>query len=366
MNKLKVCHFVSGLKSGGVETMIYNYCKEIGNIYYDWYIVYQHEPSKKNIDEFERLEFKFKRVPSKVKYPIRNFIETYKYIKDNKFDVVHCHMTLMNVFPLFAAKLLGVKTRICHSHNSDVRKKNISFLFLEKVLKKLCIDFSTDLVACGNDAGKYMYNNRRFSILNNAMEIDKYKFNKKTRDEIRKKLGIKEDEVVLGHIGRFAKQKNHFFLIDMYKKYISINSNSKLILIGDGELKEEIVRLVEENNLEKNVIFTGIVNNTHEYYSAFDAFLLPSLWEGFPVVSVEAQISGVTCFLSETIDKRCKINDNVYFLELNTELWVHQVGKNKLENKKLNTKKFSSTGLNIMDEKEKLIKLYMSNFQGEE
>lgn len=359
--KKNICHVVSGLKAGGVETMIYNYCKNMKEDY-NFFLLYQHEPSQKNVQEFEKIGFKLQRIPSKIKHPIRNYIETYKYLKNNSIDVVHCHMTLMNFIPLFAAKRLNIKIRICHSHNSDVRNKSLLAKILEKILKRICINNATNLVACGEDAGKYMYGKKDFLVLNNAMDLKLYKYNAASRKKVRKKYNIDDDDILIGHIGRFTNQKNHKFLIEVFEKIIATcgDRKYKLMLLGDGELRNEIEELVAKKSLSNIVIFTGIVSNPRDYYSAFDIFLLPSLWEGLPVVSIEAQISGLLCAFSNNIDKDCKIIETTKFLDnTNVEDWVafSKIKSNSYD-RNCNEKQFNDRGLNIDTEVKKLKNLY--------
>ncbi len=358
--KKNVCHFVSGLKAGGVESMIYNYCKYINNDY-NFHLIYQHEPSEKNVKEFEKIGFKLKEVPSKVKHPIKNLYESYKYLKNNDIDIVHCHMTLMNVFPLLAAKMLNIKVRICHSHNCDVRKKNILIKYIEKILKFICKKYSTILVSCGEDAGKYMYNEDHFIILNNAMDLDLYKFDLIKRNEIRKKYNIKENDVLIGHIGRFTNQKNHKFLIDIFETITNKYSSKsyKLMLLGDGELKNSIEQYVKEKKLNDKVVFTGIVSNTNEFYSAFDVFLLPSLWEGLPVVSIESQISGLKCCFSSNIDMNCKLLKTTKLASIeNLDEWVNFINFDQNYDRTCDEKIFNAKGYNIKKEIIKLVKIY--------
>ena len=359
--KKNVCHIVSGLKAGGVETMIYNYCKNLKNDY-NFFLLYQHEPSQKNIKEFSKIGFKLQRIPSKIKHPIKNYIETLNYLKNNSIDIVHCHMTLMNLIPLLAAKRLKIKVRICHSHNSDVRNKNFLVKIIEKVLKITCINNATNLVACGEDAGKYMFGKRKYLILNNAMDLDLYKYNPSSRKKIRNAYNISNEEILIGHIGRFTDQKNHKFLIEIFEKIISTSNKTKykLMLLGDGELKNEIEELVIEKHLNDLVIFTGIVSNPNDYYSAFDIFLLPSLWEGLPVVSIEAQISGLICGFSNNIDKNCKVIDTTKFLDnTNLDEWVEfSKIKSNSYNRRCNENLFNDMGLNINTEVQKLKKIY--------
>ena len=362
MKRIKVCHVVSGLKSGGVESMIFNYCSHLDSNKYEFSILYQHEPSLKNVNEFTKLGFKLIRIPSKVKHPLKNYKATYKYLKENKIDIVHCHMTLMNVIPLFAARKLRIKIRICHSHNSDVRKKNIVINFLENLLKKLCIKNATVLVACGVDAGKYMYGNLPFVVLNNALDLEKFKFKKDVRCKIREKYNIVDNDIVLGHIGRFTKQKNHDFIIELFKNISDMNNCYKLMIIGDGENKNNIMNKVTALKLNDKVIFTGIVPNINDFYNAFDIFILPSLWEGLPVAGIEAQASGLNCLFSNNIDTNVVLDKiKVKLLNLEEEEWKKQIIKisksNYLE-RNINLDVFKHCNYDINTEVKKMEEIY--------
>lgn len=353
MEKIKVCHILSGLGAGGVESVVYNYCAHMDHQKYEWHLLYQHTPSPKNILEFQNLAFHLKQVSYKVKHPLKNYRETYKYLKDNQIDVVHCHMTLMNFIPLIAAKKLGIKCRISHSHNSDVRKKGKVVKCLEKIFKKLCIKNATILMACGNDAGKYMYGDQDYIILPNALDLKKFEYNESSRKKIRNNYGIFENKIVIGHIGRFTIQKNHEFLINVFEKVVRTNDNIVLLLVGDGELNNEIKSIVKQKGLDELVIFTGIVDNPYEFYSAFDIFVLPSLWEGLPVVGVEAQAAGLQCLLADNIDTNVTIIPaNVKKLKLNEEEWVKEIAEQlKLpKTRQINETEFTKKHLNIVNE----------------
>jgi len=352
--KIKVCHVISGLNSGGVESIIYNYCSRMDAQKYEWHILYQHNPSEKSIQEFKSINFKLKRIPAKVRHPLKNYFETKTYLKQNKIDIVHCHMTMMNFIPLIAAKRIGIRKRICHSHNSDNRRKNILIRFLEIILKKINILYSTDCVACGEEAGKYMYGNKKFKIIKNALDLNKYIYLDSNRKKIRKVYEIENDKFVVGHIGRFSNQKNHEFIVNIADELINKRNfkNIKFIMVGDGENRIQIENQVKLLKLEDYFIFTGIVNNTNEYYSAFDCFILPSLWEGLPVVGLEAQVAGLKCLFSTKIDEKVKIvKENVKFLHIdNVKIWGKEIQKINPYNRKINLKIFSDNGLDILSE----------------
>ena len=313
------------------------------------------------MDLFENLDFNLKQIAYKIKKPITNICETYNIIKKNKIDVVHCHMTLMNCIPLFCAKMIGTPIRICHSHNCDVRKKNIIIKFVEGILKKICIRNATVLVACGKDAGQYMYNKKKYIILNNALVLEKFKFDRLKRQEIRKMYNISEEDILIGHIGRFTEQKNHKFIIEVFNKLNKTNPKYKLALLGEGKLKSQVEESVA--NYKLDVIFTGCVNNVSDYYSAFDIFVLPSLWEGLPVVGVEAQASGLICLFSKNIDENVEIDkEKVLFLDNEIQEWENKIIKLKDEiyNRATNEEMFKIKNLNIKEEFKKLEDIYLN------
>lgn len=362
--KIKVCHVVSGLRAGGVESMIYNYCSRMNASRFDFSILYQHEPSQKNIDDFEKINFKLIRVPNKRKRPVSNFIKTYSYLKSNRIDVVHCHMTLMNIFPLLAAKIAGVKKRICHSHGFDLRKKNFIIKIIEQLIKKACIGLSTDLYACGEDAGKYLYGDKKIKIINNALIIPNFQYSIKNRKIIRRKYNFQNNERVILHVGRFEEQKNHIFLVKFMEKILKNNSNYRLVLVGDGPLRGQIEKLVKIKNIP-NIIFTGIVSNVNEYYSACDLFILPSVYEGLPVSALEAQVSGVKCLLSKNIDPNViVISENVELIENNIEEWKKAVIDDNNYGRHEDINKFDEKNLNINIEYKKLEREYLSVWGG--
>lgn len=366
--KIRVCHVVSGLKSGGVETMIYNYCTNMSKEKFEWYIIYQHEASEKNLNEFKNAGFHLKRIHSKAKNPIKNYIDTYNFLKENKINVVHAHMTLMNFIPLIAAKKLNIKVRISHSHNCFF-DKNILKKFFAYLCKKIIKNNATICLACGEDAGKYLYEKDKYIVINNALDLNKFIFNKVSRIKIRNKYKIADDMFVIGHVGRFVEQKNHNFLLNVFKKIVEKNNKVMLILIGDGELKKYIMKRAQELEINHNIIFVGIVENVNEFYSAFDCFCLPSLWEGLPVVAMEAQCSGVNCIFSNNIDMNVKINNNISFLNLDENKWkrkiIDLINKKNSDNRIINKSLFIDRHYSIIDEAKRLEKIYEGEIYNE-
>ena len=166
-------------------------------------------------------------------------------------------------------------------------------------------------------------------VVNNAIDVDKFKYDEKIRKEKRKELNIKDNQLVIGHIGRFVQQKNHEFLIDIFNEIYKQDKNAILLLIGEGPLKEEIQNKVNELGLDKNVKFLGQRSDANELYQAMDAFVLPSLYEGLPVVGVEAQAAGLPCFFSTDMTKETEILDSTKFISLThkSKYWADKILK---------------------------------------
>lgn len=359
MKKINVCHVVSGLKSGGAETMIYNYTSKMNRDEYNFHLLYQHTPVEKCVNEFNILNFKLKRIPSKVKNPIKNYMETKKFLIENKIDVIHCHMTLSNFIPLMAARKTKVKLRICHSHEAGTSSKKFISNIFNGIYRSICLICSNKYLACGNEAGKFLYKNNDFIILNNALDLKKFEYKEEIRNKIRKKIKIADDSIVIGHIGRFIDVKNHEFIIEVFKELHNLNSNFKLVLIGSGELENQIKELVKKLHIEDGVIFTGVISSVNDYYNAFDIFILPSQREGLPLVALESQANGLKCYLSENIDANSCIIDSCKMLSLEKKKWVNEiVNTNFNYERNISFDGFNKRNLDITKEIKKLNDIY--------
>ena len=258
-----------------------------------------------------------------------------KLIKNNNYEYVHIHADVAN--KLFtsglAAKYSGAKKVILHSHAAGVDGKHRK---VKKYIHKFCRRFlkyiATDYVACSEVAAKWMFPNvesEKIVIVNNGVDLDKFLFDAAVRYQIRNKLGIK-DEILLGHVGRFCYQKNHEYFIEILKEIRKRNIKAKLLLIGEGPDEQDFKEKIRKEQLDDMVIFYGTTNKVQELFMAMDVFLLPSHFEGLPIVGVEAQASGLPVILSDQIDRSAKLTDSVEFLDikLNTAAkWVDVILK---------------------------------------
>ena len=304
--KEKILHVTGAMNVGGTETMLINLYRKINKKIEFHFISYSKSQAFYD-GEIESLGGKVIRLnpPNEVGF-ITSIKDIKKVIKENgPYDAVHTHMLFNCGIAMIAAYLSGVKVRVSHAHttsddsSSFVRKIYINLMrFFIKV-------FSTDFLACSNSAGKYLFGNniicnKKYKVLPNYIEYEKF-INNSDKTSFRKELGIKNDDIVICHIGRFITAKNHEFLIDMAKEMIQKNNKVKLVLVGDGDLKNHIWNKVKSIGIEKNVYFTGIRKDIPSILSSVDLFILPSIYEGLGLVLLEAQAAKVPCLVSEAI-----------------------------------------------------------------
>ncbi len=279
-----------------------------------------------------------------------------KILKENKYDIVHIHDAFILKFVYKTIRKYKNIKIIIHSHATEWSDKKINAL-RNKLLCYNNYKYADYLFACSNAAGKFMFKNKDFYILNNAIDITKFAYDDQKRKKIRNELKI-DDKVVIGHVGNFNKQKNHEFIINIFEKTISKNINMVLVLIGDGILRKNIEKLVQEKGLEKKVLFLGKKENVQDYYSAMDLFVLPSLYEGLPMVGIEAQCSGLPILLSNTITKEVGLT-NYKFIGLNEEIdnWKNALVNTKLISKEKRVKASDLVREKNFDIKKESIKL---------
>ena len=369
MKKIKVLHVVCRLEYGGVESIILNYTKHMNKDKFEFHILTQDKNAQGCIELFEKYGFIVHIISHKRDSILKNVLETLKVMKKGRFDIVHSHMTLTNFYTLAIAKFFGTKITISHSHNSFIVKSKIKGLVYE-ILKKLNQICATDYFSCGIEAGKFLFGEKNFNsgkvlLMNNAIDLNKFSYNEEIRNKVRQKYGIR-GKFCVGHVGRFMNQKNHNYLIDIFEEIKRKNSNSILLLIGTGELLDDIKDKISKKGLNESVIIIPGTNNVNEFYQAMDVFVLPSLWEGFPVVGVEAQASGLKCFLSNNIDRSIKIVDNIELLNIdeNVEKWADIIIKNDIyynRNKAMDT--LINNGYDIKTESKKIEDYYITRYK---
>lgn len=301
---IRVLHVVTDMRYGGLETMLMNYYRKIDRkrVQFDFL---EHRQGRTDYDcEIEKLGGKIYRLP-----PLNPFGIHYKhrlsiFFKEHpEYQIIHVHQDCLSSIILKVAKKYGVKVRIAHSHSNN-QDKNLKYI-IKMYYKRKIPKYATYLFACSEDAGRWMFGNAKFSILHNAIDTSKYAYSVKKRKQMRSEFDIKEETLVIGHVGRFSYPKNHMYLLEVFKK-ISEERDAILLLVGDGHLRLEIENKINQLQLKNRVILTGVRNDVAELMQAMDAFILPSKYEGLGIVVIEAQAAGLPCIVSDKVSLECK------------------------------------------------------------
>ena len=327
---IRIAHIMGKWIGGGVEAVVMNYYRHIDHSKIQFDFICDSDSTDIPYDEIKSYGGKVILVPPYQKLFKYNK-ELEKVLKKGNYRIVHSHINTLSVFPLKIAKKVGVPIRIAHSH-STTNKREFKKNCLKQLLRKFSKVYATHYFACSELAGRWLFGNRTFEegkvfILNNAIEVEKFKYNKAIRDKIRKELGIDENTLAIGHVGRFVTQKNHKFLINIFNELHKQNSNTVLLLVGKGPLMNDIEEKVKQLKIDKCVFFLGQRNDVNELYQAMDVFLLPSLYEGLPVVGIEAQVAGNICFFSDKMTKETKILDSTVIMSINDlpKKWAEKI-----------------------------------------
>ena len=349
---------------GGVEATLMNYYKNIDRKKIQFDFICDSDSTDIPYDEIEALGGRVILCPP-YQHVFKYINELKRIFKENNYKIVHSNINALSVFPLFAAKMVGVPIRIAHSHSTSNKKewkKNI----LKALLKPFSKTFATHYFACTEHAGRWLFGNKTFNsgkvfIVSNGIELDKYLFNAKVRKEKRKELKLKDSDIVIGHVGRFMKQKNHEFIVDLFSELHKKNKNYKLLLLGQGPLMGEIKEKVKLLHLNDSVIFSGQKADANNYYNAIDVFLFPSLYEGLGMVIVEAQTSGLTCFASTEVPRIAKVSKKISFLDLNSDLnvWIDSIIGAQIDDRSVDINLIRKSGYDIKIESKQLEFMYL-------
>ena len=362
----RVLHSVSNMDRAGIETMLMNYYRHINKdiIQFDFLC------NKKKLGDYDKEIVKMGghifRTPG---LNPMNFLKYEKYMKElflNNSDIkiMHSHNGEFAYQSLRAAKKFGIKTRICHAHNTRIEpnlKKPLKLMY-----KTQLKNVANNYWGCGKDAisfyfGKKVLDDNNFMVLNNAIEVKRFSYNEAKRGELRKKLGI-ENKFVIGNVGRFSEQKNHRFILKIFEGVLKKEPDAILLLIGTGELLEKMKKLAMKLKIFDSVMFMGSRSDVNELYQAMDVFLLPSLFEGLPVVGIEAQASGLKCIFSDRITNEVRITDDVIYLNLKNDSidkWTEALLECRSYERKDTSELIRKSGYSIEEEAKKLEKKYL-------
>ena len=276
--------------------------------------------------EIERHGGRIITIPSPSEGYRKFFCTLLRLMKAERYDVVHAHTMFNSGWAMLAGKLCGVPVRITHSHSiRGFEKRNLLKNTYEKTMRLLILTFATQLVACGRDAGAWLFGERAFSrkgkLIYNGIDLDVYAYDEAAGAAIRTELGL-QDDYVIGHAGHLAAVKNQSFLLELMPRILQIKPNAHLLLLGDGTDRSMLEKKIQALGIQEHVTMTGNVSNVGAYLSAMDVFAFPSRYEGMPLALVEAQANGLPCCVSDRIPEDAKITELARSLPLEPDAWL--------------------------------------------
>lgn len=347
-----------GLIYDGITSVILSYLQAMNRSDFDIMLVGTIDVKTEIKEKVQDLGCTVIDLPSRRENTLSYFTDLVKVIHKYRIDVVHAHGNSGTLaIEMVAAKLGGCKKRIAHSHNTRCNQ-----VWADKLMRPIFNFTYTDALACGFDAGRWLFGSKSFQVLKNGRDFEVYGFNREKRSSVRGEYDL-EQRLAVGHVGGFFEQKNHRFLSQIYHEIVKIQPDVKLFMIGDGPLKTEIEELCED--IKDNVVFTGNTDRVQDLLQAMDVMVLPSLFEGLPLVVIEWQISGLPCVLSTSVTNECAVTDMVEFMSLNDAAvdWALKIIKEaELSNRDDNSRRardvLKKQGFDIKDSVKKLEGLY--------
>lgn len=323
---IRVLQCVNNMHRAGLETMLMNYYRNIDRtkIQFDFLT---HRPERDDYDdEIESMGGRIFRAPRL--YP-QNYPAYFSYMRQffrehPEYQIMHSHIDTMSYLPLLAGKKAGIPVRIAHSHSTSI-DRDFKYL-LKQYFRNRLLDVANYHLACGIEAGQFLFKGSSFKVIPNAINMGAFYFDEEVRSQKREELQL-EDCFVVGHVGRLSYPKNHEFLLHIFKEILEQNHSAVLLLVGSGEKQEQLQELAEKLGILHRVRFMGNRGDVNKLYQAMDVFVMPSLFEGVPLVGVEAQTANLPCFFSDKVPLEVRITDNCEFRSLTEkpEQWAEAI-----------------------------------------
>lgn len=327
-NPIRILQVVPSLnRSAGVARVVYNWNRfhDENRVHFD----FLHHSSRNGVLlHNKRYDEELKAVGSEVftvnyaaddlKRFIREVHEVFEKVGAD-YDIVHCHMPNSAFCVLREAELVGIEHRVLHSHLNNSSDK-----FLHRLrnapLNAIGKHYATDYIACSDDAGRFLFGSRPFTVINNGIPLEQFAYDSESRKLLRSELGIKETDPVVGCVGRLVKQKNFPFAVRVFAKFHEAFPDAKMLILGDGDDREELEGIISSEHLSNVVMLAGVREDINKLYSVMDVFFMPSLYEGLPVSAVEAQAAGLPCMYSDNVPRETDITGTGTFLSLDADI----------------------------------------------
>lgn len=312
------------------------------------------------VEQFSAAGIRTHLLPSRRSKPLAYLRALRRLIRAHAYDVVHINGNSATVaFDLIACASAGARARIVHSHSTQTEHPS-----WHRILKPTMLMLCTDRVACGRDAGKWLFGERSFTVISNGREFSNYSFNSDARHRIRHQLCVDNHHVLVGHVGNFNTEKNHRFLLEAFNQARLQAPHLRLCLVGDGALRKELEEQIRQLDLQSSVTLVGLSPRVSDYLSAFDVNVLPSTHEGLPGVIIESQISGLPSLVSESVTDECALTDLVEFIPINNPaVWVSRMAcaipSERLISSQNAQALLKAAGYNLTDSARQLRSLYL-------
>lgn len=324
---IRVAQVIGKMKGGGVEAVVMNYYRHIDRSRVQFDFLVDEDSTVVPRNEIESLGGRVIMVPPYQRLP-RYMSVLESLFREECWPIVHSHLNVLSVFPLRAAKRAGVPIRIAHSHSTSGRGEHVKNA-LKKVLRHFSNVYPTTRLACSEYAGEWLFGrNASFDVVYNAIDLRAFSYNASVRAQVRDELGLGDDTFAVGHIGRFMAQKNQAFLVDAFAEFAQTHHDSVLVFVGDGANRSIVERRATKRGVRDEVMFLGQREDANRLYQAFDAFALPSVYEGLGVVGIEAQRAGLPSLLSNRITREVDVTGTVEFLPIDDpEVWAQALAR---------------------------------------
>lgn len=365
---IKVLQVLPGLNRGGLETFVMNIYRSINRdkVQFD-FLTNMHGGAYS--DEIVSLGGTIHYIAPRNKglHAFSKNLKTFFNKHRGEYAAIHYHeSSLSSIEVLYYAKKAHIPVRIMHSHSSSIMGRKIHYL--THYLGKLAIgSLANRYFGCSDKALDWMYSitgvRNKAILIPNGIDSTQFSYNESKRKEIRAKMAISDDEIVIGHVGRLSAVKNHNFLLDIYSSFLKLNPRAKLWIIGTGELEQSLRQRVEDLGLSKTVFFLGVRSDTNDLYQAMDIFVMPSLYEGLPVVLVEAQTAGLPILCSDTISKMSKLTSGYFALPLRVShnQWAKKISEILADFHRMNNQaEIAAAGYDIYKVSEYLQQIYLN------
>lgn len=323
MQKIKLAMIVGDLNIHGISSVVVNYAVKLSKKNYEVTILAGIPIDDYYLEICNNIKLSIIALPSRKKETVRYYSSLSKVLSSG-YDIVHIHGNSATITgELFLAWMHKIPVRIVHGHSSSCKHK-----LVDKILRPLFYKLSTGRCACSVKAGEWLFGNKSFEVVENGFDVNTYQFSMSARVGAREELAI-TDRYVVGHIGRFNDEKNQEFLLQLFKEYAFINQESCLLLVGTGPNYNHIKNLVDNHPYKERIILYGESKETAKLYSAMDVFVFPSKHEGLGIVTLEAQINGLPCIVSDEVPKDVALSDQITFLSLQEDKteWLNMLDK---------------------------------------